>query len=226
VRLYKLVDGLLDQTCKHRRETSFVLARLAFECIVNLRYLIAFASDELFDSYRAYSLQHERRLLGRIKENIEARNGIELPIEQRMMGSIEKSFRVSGLDADASVKSGERNWGGKNIFERAKAVGLEGAYLASFGGASHSIHGNWQDLLEYHLDNIDDESFRAEFRWHSPRPQVLQAIARNAVESVIDFVRYLVPNDSDVLVNDLLELQERIELLSRLHEGFLSSRQI
>ncbi len=80
VRLYKLIDGLLDQTCKHRRETSFVLGRLAFECIINLRYLISHASDELFRSYRRYSLQHERRLLTRIRENIDARGGQELPI--------------------------------------------------------------------------------------------------------------------------------------------------
>jgi len=28
VRLYKLLSGLLDQTCQRRRETSFVFARL------------------------------------------------------------------------------------------------------------------------------------------------------------------------------------------------------
>jgi hypothetical protein len=92
VRLYKLIDSLLDQTCMHRRETSFVLGRLAFECIINLRYLIAYASDELFCSYRRYSLQHERRLLERIKANIKAKGGQELPIERRMTNAIERSF--------------------------------------------------------------------------------------------------------------------------------------
>ncbi|AKH38109.1 hypothetical protein BCL69_10872 [Nitrosomonas communis] len=89
VRLYKLIDGLLDQTCKHRREISFVLGRLAFECIINLRYLIAYASEELFFSYRRYSLQHERQLLERIKVNIEVRGGQGLTIERRMINSIE-----------------------------------------------------------------------------------------------------------------------------------------
>src|ERR1700686_1128345 len=31
VRLYKLLDTLLDQTCKRRRDTSTIVARLAFE---------------------------------------------------------------------------------------------------------------------------------------------------------------------------------------------------
>lgn len=188
VRLYKLIDVLLDQTCKHRRETSFMLGRLAFECIVNLRYLIAHASEELFHSYRSYSLRHEQRLLKRIRENIEARDGQELPIERRMIKSIERSFRSSGVNLDESNVSRERNWGGLNIFERAKAVGLEGAYLSAFGGGSHTVHGNWQDLVEYHLEDIDEASFRADFEWHMPRPQLLDALTLHSAEAVIDFV--------------------------------------
>lgn len=51
VRLYKLISALLDQTCQKRRETTFIFGRLAFETIVNIRYLITFASPALFDSY-------------------------------------------------------------------------------------------------------------------------------------------------------------------------------
>ncbi|PRG11815.1 hypothetical protein C6Q21_08515 [Burkholderia multivorans] len=40
VRSYKLASALLDQTCQHRRETTFVLGRLAFECMVNIQYLV------------------------------------------------------------------------------------------------------------------------------------------------------------------------------------------
>lgn len=221
VRLYKLIDGLLDQTCKHRRETSFVLARLAYECIVNLRYLIAHASDELFRSYRSYSLQHERQLLARIQANIEARGGQELPIERRMMSSIERSFRVSGIDIEDAPETKERNWGGLSVFERAKAVGLADAYLAAFGGGSHSVHGNWQDLVEYHLEDINEDSFRADFEWHAPRPQLLDAITLHAVETVADFAQYLAPEESGPFVDVLRDLQERVLLLSRLHEEFL-----
>jgi len=38
VRLYKLINALLDQICQHRREITFIIARLAFECIVNIRF--------------------------------------------------------------------------------------------------------------------------------------------------------------------------------------------
>lgn len=223
VRLFKLIDGLLDQTCKHRRETSFVFARLAFECIVNVRYLISNASSELFHSYRSYSLQHERRLLTRIRENIDSRNGEQLPIERRMIASIERSFRVSGIEIDGNVEAKERNWGGANIFERAKAVGLADAYMAAFGGGSHSIHGNWQDLVEYHLEDIEENAFLADFEWHSPRPQLLDAISLHAAEAVVDFAQFLSPNETETMVDSLRDFQERVLVLSRSHEEFLSS---
>jgi hypothetical protein len=78
-----------------------------------------------------------------------------------------------------------KNWGGKNLFDRATAVGLGTAYLAGVGGGSHSIHGNWMDLLEYHLDDVDD-GFEPQLEWRRPRPQVCIAIAfLRAVRNVV-----------------------------------------
>ncbi len=39
VRLSKLLSAFLDQTVQKRMETSTILSRLAFETIVNVRYL-------------------------------------------------------------------------------------------------------------------------------------------------------------------------------------------
>ena len=224
VRLYKLINAILDQTCQQRRETSFIYCRLAFECIINLRYLIAHASDELFRSYRAYSLKHEYKLLRQIEENIEARGGKELPIERRMINSIHRSFEVSGITVDALRPGGLKNWGGKNIFKKAQAVGLEMAYLALFGGGSHSVHGNWQDLLEYHLEETNEGGFKPDFEWHRPRPQVLNAIALQSTQAVIEHLQWIASDRAEDMLTVLQDLQDRILLLERLHEEFLSYR--
>jgi hypothetical protein len=47
VRLFKLLSALLDQTSQHRRETGDILARLTFETMVNIRYLVNNFSPEL-----------------------------------------------------------------------------------------------------------------------------------------------------------------------------------
>jgi hypothetical protein len=141
VRLYKLISALLDQTSQRRRETTFIFARLAFEAIVNVRYLIEFSCPELFDSYIRHSLRHEKRLYDRIKSNIAARGGV-LPIERRMLASIERAARTSGMSLSDVSANKPKNWGNKNLFERAKAVGLDTAYPAAFGGGSHTVHGS------------------------------------------------------------------------------------
>lgn len=224
VRLYKLVDALLDQTCKHRREVSIVLSRLIFECIVNLRYMIANASAELFRSYRIYSLQHELRLIERIEENAAGREGLVLPIEDRMIRSINASFAASNLTREEVANGRERNWNGLNLFERAKTIGLDQAYLAAFGGGSHSIHGNWQDLLEYHLEKVDDDTYKANFDWHMPRPQILEALVTLMCEALIDYARFMSEEEVTDFSQRLQDLSERSLRLSQLHENFLVSR--
>jgi hypothetical protein len=65
VRLYKLISALLDQICQRRREIAFIIGRLAFECVVNLRFLLKNVDDpSVFTSYVTYSLKTERRTSG------------------------------------------------------------------------------------------------------------------------------------------------------------------
>lgn len=91
-RLYKMISGLLDQTTQRRRDTSFIFARLVFETVVTIRYLIKHFSPDLVASYVKNSFKHEVKLRSRIEQNIEARGGEILPIESRMMKSIDRSF--------------------------------------------------------------------------------------------------------------------------------------
>jgi len=97
VRLYKLISAMLDQTCQRRRETSFIFSRMAFECIINLRFLLKNYSEDLLLSYKSYSLKHEKKLMNKILDNIQNRNGETLPIETRMIDSILRSFKASGV---------------------------------------------------------------------------------------------------------------------------------
>ena len=139
VRLFKLISALLDQMCQRRRETTFILSRLAFETLVNLAYFIEHGSPRLFDDYIRYSLRQERRLYDRITANIAARGGIRLPIEDRMLSSISVAVTKSGF-AIADLSPDEpKSWGENNLRQRAQMVGFEVMYLAAFGGGSQRI---------------------------------------------------------------------------------------
>jgi hypothetical protein len=218
-RLYKLISAMLDQTCQHRRETTFIFARLAFECIVNTLFLIKNDRPDITASYIEYSMRHEKRLRSRIRANIELRGGEVLHIEERMLRSIESSAKRSGVDLDSIDPP--KNWAGKNLFEKAKDVGLEEAYFGAFAGPSHSVHGNWQDLLEYHLDS-DEEGYSVDLQWHRPRPQLLTTLAHLTLETLVVFFSDALGEAGDSLAENMPDLQKRLDLFVGLHEEFLA----
>lgn len=221
VRLYKLISALLDQTCQHRRETSFIFARLAFECIVNTMFLIKNDRPEIVQSYIEHSMRHEKRLRDRIRANIASRGGETWPIERRMLTSIERSAKDSGVDLDHIDPP--RNWAGKNLFEKAEDVGLDEAYLGTFAGPSHSVHGNWQDLLEYHLE-AEEGGFLPDFDWHPTRPQLLTTVAHLTLITLGEFFSQIIGSAGNAVAEKLAELHERVQRLVQLHEEFLASR--
>jgi hypothetical protein len=223
VRLFKLISAVLDQTCQHRRETTFILGRSAFETIVNAKFLMRFGSKNLFNSYVTYSLQFEQKLLALIERNVASRGGIELPIEQRMKRSIQRMINVSQISPEL-MQTKIKNWGNKNLFERSKEVGLDGAYLGVFGGGSHAIHGNWADLLEYHLVQEQD-FFRPDLEWQIPRPQVLTTIALLSNELVMEYFCKIVGNDqASEVEKPLLDFYQRLIFAISMHEDWLSKK--
>jgi hypothetical protein len=225
VRSYKLTSALLDQTCQHRRETTFILGRLAYECMINIVYLVEHGTEELFQAYVVDALRHERKLRDRITTNIANRRGIVLPIEERMLRSIDKTFAVSGLKPEDVTKQAAKPWKDVDLFQRANKVGLGDSYLGFFGGPSHHVHGSWFDLIEYHL-NHDGEGFTPELAWHPPRPQVLLALCKVGIHTLQTYLQHFVADDAEAVLEHLDDLRERIGLVDVAHERYLSARRL
>jgi hypothetical protein len=224
VRLFKLVDAVLDQTCKHRLETAFILSRLHFETSVNSVFLMRHPSAEHFDNFVSYALQHENRLLSKIEENIALRGGDVLPIEKRMTRSIERTFELSQVDREDLPKKRMRDWQNANLCERAEAVGLGEAYLAVFAGSSQTVHGSWGDLFQHHLEPVGNR-FKAKITFKEPRPQFLEVNALHSVLVVSEFVDFLgLYQERAALASIFNDFEDRIRKLSQLHENWLNSR--
>jgi Family of unknown function (DUF5677) len=225
VRSYKLTSALLDQTCQRRREITLVLGRLAYECMINVLYLVEHGSAELFQAYVVDALRHERKLRDRIMTNIAGRSGIALPIEERMLQSIDKTFAVSALKPEDVTKQAAKPWKQLDLFQRANKVGLGEIYLGFFGGPSHHVHGSWFDLLEYHLSD-DGDGFTPELAWHPPRPQVLLSLCKVGIDMLQTYLQHFAGDGAEPVLEDLDDLRERIRLVSVAHERYLSARQL
>ena len=225
VRLYKLIHAVLDQTCQRRGEIAMIMARLCFETIVNIRYLAKHLSPELMRSYISYSLRYERRLSDLVTSNIADRGGVVLPIEDRMQKSIKRTCAAAGIKLEEIDTRAQRNWGGKNILEKATDLGLEEIHFVVFGGGNHSVHGNWPELYGNHLEWDGKDSFKPQTEWQTPRPQMLFLLAVLATDAVDDFLHFLnVSGGAREAWPDLVDLRQRIALANSPHEAYLQTK--
>ncbi len=202
------------------------MSRLTFETIVNIRFLIREFNPDLIRSYIRYSLRHERRLHERIMANISDRGDVRLPIEERMLKSIDRSFAASGITLAEIDLQDRKPWGGKNIREKCEVLDLDMAYLAMFGGGSHGVHGNWQELYGNHLEWDGADGFTPAVDWKYPRPQILSALSLYSIDAVEDFLNFLDgADDASKQLPELADLRARILLTDRAHEKYLQTKQ-
>lgn len=160
-----------------------------------------------------------------IKDNVAARSDVILPIEDRMRRSIDRLFRSSGVALAELPPKREQDWGGKNLYEKAKVVGLGNAYLGMFAGASQNVHGAWGDLYTHHLNNEGDGRFTPNIQWGTPRPQLLFSLSLLRLDAAEDFVKFIGGQDvADCLIPDLDNVRNRLMDADHAHESYLSGK--
>jgi hypothetical protein len=197
---------------------------LIFETTAVLRYLMANFSPDLVDAYVRHSLRHERRLWDRIQMNIANRGGEVLPIENRMLLSLGRAARVAGMALGSIDLRNRGPWGGKDLRQKAEAIGWSGAYDGVFGGMSHSIHGSWHDLCSYHLE-ADEGRFAPALKWSWARPQTLFALGTLVTETNAEVFSFLGGELAvDQIGNRLVDVDAGIREADDAHERYLGGK--
>lgn len=112
-------------------------------------------------------------------------------------------------------------WGEK-IYERAKSIGMEEEYFALFSLPSHAVHGNWQDLITYHLEYENGE-FSPKTEWGYPRPQPIFVASILSAEVNKLYLNEVIPAcpDKEQIGKLLDDVFVRIRVADELHEQFL-----
>ena len=172
------------------------------------------------------ALRHERKLRDVIEANIGARSGIVLPIEDRMLQSIGRMERAAEMSLDAVDPTDQRPWGGKNISEKTRDVGLAVAYRAAFGGGSQTIHGNWNEVYGNHLHwNETEGTFTPKTTWKHPRPQIITSLALIVVETITIYFDFIGAQEvGEHFEGRLSDLHNRIYMLIQAHEDYLGAK--
>jgi hypothetical protein len=169
VRLLKLNTSYLQNICEGKSEICFILSRCIAETYINVKYMLIEGEERVKRNYIKNSLITEKELWQTIKSNIIDRKSGALNIEKRMQISIENSFDASDFEIDDVNRSSK--W--KSIKSRADYVAGEMFYSVYYGTTSHSIHGNWQDILIHNLEKSGNQ-FKLNMDWNTPKPQMLE----------------------------------------------------
>ena len=224
VRLFKLMRHAIQQVVDAHTDILFVTFRLISEGIINFRYLQENRSDELLMSYVHQSLQREKTLVESIRTNIAERGGGTLPVEDRMLASIERAFANSQVNEEDIPQKRIRNWGGLNVRDRVEALGLEDAYLGIFGGPSENIHGSWADLRQHQLQVVAPGRFRPRFENERPRPQPFYVLTALLIPGLVSYARAFGEAASAEIVERLEDLATRVHSAEEAHEEYLQRR--
>ena len=208
----------------NRGEVVLALNRSILESAINLEFLVRTKEDRFYEQYVKFSLGPERELYDLIQANIAARNGEVLPIEQRMMESINDTCKVSGVKIeDVGRKYGD--WGG-GVRERLKAINKETNYVMVQRIPSHAVHGTWVDLYQNHLEYIvktDVYAPQPNFTWVDAR--LLGSTAVLVLDSVRPYLDRFFSQALDfaMLEDRLTDLRKRIVSAERKHEQLFAT---
>ncbi len=191
-------------------ETVRILDRCIVESAVKLHWLSVSNKNDKFDRYLADGLKHELRFREEIKQQIQRRSDGELIVEQKMLRSVDRFIKASGLTEQA-IQQTKKMPDFRTICEE---IGLNRLlYLIAQGLGSHSVHGSWSDLLLYYLDREGDEEWRP--RANDVETNVLQFIF------VAIFVSEALAAFAKFVFNPKNLVQEIEELLSDVRDELL-----
>jgi hypothetical protein len=217
VRYCKLCSAFLEQITKQRVETSIIFFRCLAETYINLKYFLKFKDENTLRHYIKNSLRVEKDLIDIIKRNVAEKGEVE-HIEERMTASINRAFRTS--DFDEEDISNSFKWETK-VKARIKEIIHPDFYVLIYGIASHAIHGNWQDIIDYHLKQEGD-GFLPDTEWTMPTLQITHATTVLSCDLLHNYATEVLPDSENKtkLIKKIEDIMSRAFKLDHQHELF------
>lgn len=148
-RCSRLMLGHMCLSHEHKfGEATAILDRCIFESAVKVRWLCSSNyNKERFNRFKADGLKKDLALKAEVEKNINAR-GSCLPIEDRILASIENYVRISGL-AEEEVRQTRKQPDLRSMMNDLGMQDLQ--YVTMQGLGSHHVHGTWSSLLLHYL---------------------------------------------------------------------------
>ena len=159
VRAWKLLKEVIRYYEENNGEVVGVLERPLLEAVITARYLMA-SDESVMEDYRRCSYKDRLRLLRDLKAGspfFETKPG------QRLLVSVREKLAAEGLTEDSFSFQKRNKWKlqGRSFREIFSEVEHDALYPSTYGMMSESIHGSWNDSMDFCLIRAADGTFSA-----------------------------------------------------------------
>jgi hypothetical protein len=166
VRVWKLLKEIIEYYEKENAEIIGILERPLIEAAVTAHYLLR-NDDAVIEDYRKCSYKDRLRIL---RELSEGSRFFETKAAKRLLRSVEEKMSLEGFTENDFKTQKSNRWKlqGKSFFDIFSEVTSEDLYKYTYGIMSESVHGSWNESMDWCLQKNDDESFSVFPFYHQP----------------------------------------------------------
>lgn len=159
VRVWKLLKQVIRYYEEDNAEIIGVLERPLLEAAITATYLMK-CDESAVEDYRKCSYKDRLRLLRDLKEGSRF---VETKAGQRLLRFVREKLELESLTEDDFALQKRNRWRlqGKSFREIFAEVSNADLYPATYGMMSESIHGSWNDSMDFCLVRNEDRTFSA-----------------------------------------------------------------
>lgn len=164
VRISKLLKELVKYYEQDKAEIIAVLERPMIEASIISTYLMINGSDAITD-YRKCSYKDRLRILRDLESGS---SFFDTKAGKRLLAAVREKMKFEGLTKDDFAEQKKNGWKlqGKNFRTIFAEIAHDDLYASTYGMMSESIHGSWNESMDWGLVRNDDGTFSAFTDYH------------------------------------------------------------
>lgn len=159
VRIWKLLKEIIRYYKENNAEIISILERPLIEASVTATYLLQ-SDERVMEDYRKCSYKDRLLILRELKDGSPF---FETKAGKRLLKSVNEKMELENLSLDDFTAQKSSHWKlqGRNFFGIFSQVHGEELYKYTYGIMSESIHGSWNESMDFCLLHIVDGTFSA-----------------------------------------------------------------
>jgi len=157
IRIWKILKEIVYYYRKGKADITCLLDRQIVEAAVIAKYLLT-KDKETIEDYRKCSYKNRLKIL---TDTTNLPELFQPPALIRLKQSIVEKMKNENLDVNSFATQNQNKWkiSGKNFSQIFSEIEPPKDYKYIYGIGSESIHGSWNDSMDFHLIKNDDGTF-------------------------------------------------------------------